>query len=108
MYLNNIKIIDKKAELQFAIFRILIDLYIEEFHAGEMKYISISKINSLLKSMGFNLEDPERQIGISIYRIRTSIKSAFKDLQIHSIIETKKWKGYRLSNQVLLKKNGMM
>jgi hypothetical protein len=90
MYLNDIKIIDKKAELQMAIFKILIDLYVEEFHTNEIKYISISRINSLLKSMGFNLEDPERQICRAIYLIRTSVKSTGIDTKMDSLIESVK------------------
>jgi hypothetical protein len=104
IYLNNVKIIDRKAELQIAIFKILTHLYIEESYEGKIKYISITEISSLLKSRGFILEDPEMQIVESIYRIRSSIKSNFKNSQIHTIIESKKWKGYRLSNQIVLRK----
>ena len=85
-YLNDIKIIDKKAELQFAIFKILVDLYIEEFYTGEIKYISISKIDLLLKSKGFNLEDPEKQIRQNIYIIRNSIKSLVVDIEIIELL----------------------
>jgi hypothetical protein len=38
IYLNDIKIIDRKAKLQFAVFKILIDLHIEEFHEGKFNY----------------------------------------------------------------------
>jgi DNA-binding response OmpR family regulator len=87
-----------------AIFKILIDLYIEEFYAYTIKYISIAQIDLLLRAQGLDLEDPEKQIGMCICRIRSSIKSILKDTNANSIIETKKWKGYRLSNQIVFKK----
>jgi DNA-binding response OmpR family regulator len=66
----------------------------------EIKYISITKINLSLKSMGFNLEDPETQIHKSIHHTRNSIKENGINLEI---IETSKWKGYRLNSHILLK-----
>jgi hypothetical protein len=103
-YLNGVKVIDKAAKLQFAIFKILTDLYFEEFYTAMPKYISISRICSLLESKGMIIDDAENQIRVAIYYIRTSIKTAFKHMKNNSIIESQKWKGYRLSNDVLLKR----
>jgi hypothetical protein len=103
-YLNDIKIIDKKAELQMAIFKILIDLHIEEFYTGTIKYISISKIDSLLRTQGFDLEDPEKQIRRAIYLIRTSVKLTGIGTKMDSLIESEKWKGYRISDHIFLRK----
>jgi hypothetical protein len=107
VYVNDEKIVDKKAKLQFAIFRILLDSYVEEFFSGESQYASIQRIDFALKSKGFILEDPENQICGSIYRIRASIKSADKRLTSDSIIESKKWEGYRINDRVFLKKFGV-
>jgi hypothetical protein len=101
IYLNNIKIIDKKAELQFAIFKILIDLYIEEFFAGKLKFVTIPQIRAILESQKIFVDD-EKQIRTAIYYIRTSTKAAHRDLKTDSIIESQKWKGYRLCNNVFL------
>jgi DNA-binding winged helix-turn-helix (wHTH) protein len=84
-----------------AIFKILIDLYIEEFYACTIIYISISKIDLLLRAQGFDLEDPEKQIRQNIYYIRNSIKKSGINLEI---IESHKWKGYRINNHIFLKK----
>lgn len=101
IYLNNVKIIDKKAELQFAIFKILIDLHIEEFFAGKLKFVTIPQIRAILESQEIFVDD-EKQIHTAIYYIRISIKIAHKHLKTYSIIESQKWKGYRLSNNVFL------
>ncbi|GHU20658.1 hypothetical protein FACS189472_12350 [Alphaproteobacteria bacterium] len=76
-YLNDAKIVDKKAELQFAILKILIKLSAEELFTGESKYISISQISSILKSQNI-FENDEKQIRSAIYYIRVSIKAAHK------------------------------
>ncbi|MDR0631794.1 MAG: hypothetical protein LBF54_00920 [Holosporaceae bacterium] len=89
IYLNDIKIIDKKAELQSAIFKILIDHYLKEFFLGH-QYITISEICSSLESSKFCMEDRENQIRVAIYHIRTSINKAHKHLYGNSVIESVK------------------
>ncbi|MDR1235395.1 MAG: hypothetical protein LBJ96_00145 [Holosporaceae bacterium] len=103
IYLNNVKIIDKKAELQFAIFMILIDLYVEEFFSKEPKYILISQICSKLKFQKKIVGD-EKQIRTAIYYIRASIKAVHKCPKTDSVIESQKWKGYRLSKSIFLRR----
>jgi hypothetical protein len=88
--------------LQLAIFNIFLDLHIKEFLSEEVKYITISQICVLLKEKEILVDDD--QVRNAIYYIRSSIKTAHKHLNTESIIESKKWKGYRLGNGVFLKK----
>ncbi|GHT97565.1 hypothetical protein FACS1894126_1840 [Alphaproteobacteria bacterium] len=103
-YLDDVKIINKEADLQMAIFRVLLCAYVDEFFSGERKYINVQQICSLLEAEGIFLEDPENQIHSSIYYIRTSIKSAHKNLKTDSVISLKKAKGYRINDGVFLKR----
>jgi hypothetical protein len=66
IYLNDTKIIAEKAGLQFAIFRILLDLYVREFFAAELKYVTIPQIRAILESQKIFVED-EKQIRTAIY-----------------------------------------
>jgi hypothetical protein len=104
IYLNDIKIIDKKAELQMAIFKILMTYYVEDIFNNTSTYISISKINSSLKNYGISIDDYENQIRKNIYKIRLSIKSAHPQIGKTSIIDSVNWGGYRISDQVFLRK----
>ncbi|GHU00109.1 hypothetical protein FACS1894126_6430 [Alphaproteobacteria bacterium] len=104
IYENDAEIINKEANLQLAIFRVLLHACVDEFFSGEKKYVNVQQIYSALKAEGIFLENPEEQIGRSIYYIRASIKSVHKNLGTNSIIESKKWKGYRINDGVFLER----
>ena len=98
-YLNNIKIVDKKSELQFAIFDILIDHYFYEIKNG-CCYLHIKSICDQLEKKSIFLDNPQNQINNAIYKIRNNIK---KITHInYQIIENKRWEGFRINNEVFL------
>ena len=72
IYLNNQKFIDKKAELQFIIFRILLKNFSENIiDYCDVSYVPIREINACLRKRDIFLNDHETQIRKAIY-----IKSA--------------------------------
>lgn len=71
VYLNEVKIIDKRAELQFSVFKILVQHYMNEVFDGS-SYISMAKICAVLKQNKITADDIENQVRVSIYRIRNS------------------------------------
>jgi hypothetical protein len=104
VYINELKIIDKKAKIQFAIFKILMAHYIEDIFNDTSTYISVSQINSSLETYNIFLDDYESQIRKNIYKIRSSIKAAQLSAEDVSIIDSMNWEGYRINNQVFLRR----
>lgn len=98
IYLNNRKFIDKKAELQFAVFNALVDHYFHEFKNGS-EYISIKNMKKKMSDK-FKNSDPI-QISKAIYNIRDTAKKILGDDNF-SIITSEKWQGYRLNDDVFL------
>ena len=102
IYLNNQKFIDKKAELQFIIFRILLKNFSENIiDCCDVSYVPIREINACLRKRDIFLNDHETQIRKAIYKIRKSAKKQF-DMEI---IETESWKGYRINPCIFVGKN---
>ncbi|MBQ3564697.1 MAG: hypothetical protein IJA14_00950 [Alphaproteobacteria bacterium] len=101
VYLNDIKVIDKKAKLQIAIYRVLVEHYKNEISFGS-SYLSISKICSSLQKMGMDSCNLENQIHASIHRIRNS---AYKITKSKNLIESSKWNGYRFQDKVFIERN---
>jgi hypothetical protein len=100
-YLNHIKIIDKKSELQIAILKILIEHYKNEISSGS-NFLPISKISFNLRKMGIESFNLENQIRTSIHRIRKITSSK-------NIIDSSKWHGYRFGDHVFIeRKNKQM
>lgn len=104
MYLNDCKLIDKKAKLQIAIFNILIEHYKNEISFGS-SYLPISKMCSNLKKIGINSYNLDNQIHSSIHRIRNSISTITNS---KNVIVSSKWNGYRFGDQVFIVRNTQM
>lgn len=100
-YIDDIKFIDKKAKLQFALFEVLIDHYFSEVRRGS-SYISLRYICNCLNEKFDEIDiDLVRQ---TLYIIRKRVKT----LKVNSsIIKSEKWQGYRLSNDVFLARKHM-
>ena len=103
IYLNNKKFIDKKAELQFAVFDALVDHYFHEFKNGS-EYISIKNMKKKMSGK-FKNSDPI-QISKAIYNIRDTAKKILRN-DSYSIITSEKWQGYRLNDDIFLARKMM-
>ena len=103
IYLNNKKFIDKKAELQFAVFDALVEHYFHEFKNGS-EYISIKNMKKKMSGK-FKNSDPI-QISKAIYNIRDTAKKILED-DSYSIITSEKWQGYRLNDDIFLARKMM-
>ena len=101
IYLNDTKIIDKKAKLQIAVYSVLVEHYKNEISCGS-SYLPISKICSDLRKMGIDSCNLESQIHTSIHRIRNSVHKITKS---KDIIESSKWRGYRFHDRVFIERN---
>lgn len=97
VYLDGFRIIDKKAELQMAIFKILTIHCTNEILYGS-NYISIFKICAELRKMEIDSYDLENKVRVSIYRIRNSA-SKVSDSKI-KLINSSKWNGYRIDEGI--------
>ncbi len=98
-YLNEIKFIDRNAEIQFEVFSILIEHYFHEIRRGA-SYISPTKIYEQLKKNIASDDVLQIQVHSIIYKIRVNIKKYTK--VDYPIIASKKWNGYRINNGVFL------
>lgn len=98
IYLKTQKIVDKKAKLQYSIFLILIDHYFDEFINGP-SYIDSSNICSKLFKQ-HKIDIDEQQLWAAISKIRANVNK----LCNCSVIESKKWEGYRLVDNILLRR----
>ena len=102
IYLNNKKFIDKKAELQFMIFSVLLHNFSDSvIECRVANYVSNREINAHLRKRGLFLNDHEAQIRKAIYKIRKSAKKQF-DIEI---IEAESWKGYRINPRIFMGRN---
>ena len=81
VYLNDVKIIDKRAVLQITILKILLEKHI----LGNLYSISTGltshKISSILITKGVSSFDLEKQIRQSIYRIKKNVSKNY-DIEI--------------------------
>ena len=102
IYLNNKKFIDKKAELQLVIFRVLLHNFSDSvIECRAANYVSNREINAHLRKRGLFLNDHEAQLRKAIYKIRKSAKKQF-DIEI---IEAESWKGYRINPRIFMGRN---
>jgi hypothetical protein len=102
IYLNGIKIINQKAVLQIEIFKILIRHYMNDILNATSTYITISQIASSPEIQKICSDDYENQIRVAIHSIRVFIRANCKCND--SIIESRKWMGYRLGSNVFLER----
>lgn len=102
IYLNNIKIIDKRAELQSAFFKVLIKHYHNEVVNGS-SYLSTQKICSELDKQFPSVLINSNQIYYIARNIKLSIKKQTDTLC--EIIDSESWNGYRLGKHVFCVRN---
>jgi hypothetical protein len=101
IYLNDIKIIDKKAELQFVVFKLLLEQHLLELlnfrKSGLKSYHIANKLEESSKS-----DISEKQIRQIIYRIRNSIIEKFNQSVGDKIIQFDSSSEYFLGKNVVL------
>lgn len=95
-YLNDLKIIDSRAFIQYSIFKIIVENSIKDSLSITKTYLSSKNIIHQLRSQKISINESE--LIRNIYYIRCSIKKVCAA----SIIENKKWQGYRLMEGVFL------
>jgi hypothetical protein len=102
IYLNDIKIIDKKAELQFAIFKILLRQHVLSLIESKRNSLNAYQIASELEKQGFVITDVERQIRQAIYKIKTNILKNHDRRAYEDIIQSKTGHGYHIGKNVVI------
>lgn len=103
VYLNGSKLIDKRAKLQIAILKILIENHLignlHSIHTG----LNTIQISSILEKQGFLLFDLEKYVRQSIHRIKKSVSDKYGKKISENFIQSSKISGqYKLSKNVVL------
>lgn len=100
IYLDNIKVINRRdAMLQFSICSVLMDHYFDEAKNGA-NFITPEKIAKRLHKDLTISDVSVAKINNAIYKIRNIFKKKFNISE--PIIISKKWKGYRIDENVFL------
>ena len=103
IFINDVKIVSKKARIQYIVLKALVNKYTDDFWKDEISFISTSEIAAILEKNGFYARDCARQVRQAISKIRMSIQQNFKNqFSNDAVIISKKWKGYRLNEYVVL------
>lgn len=102
VFANNTEIIKEGAKLLFATFDILYGVYRSCYLKKENTFIKAEKIADLLRERGFNIYDIKSQVRRNIQRIRRIVRKMFGV----EIIVSLKWKGYAISENIIIKKGG--
>jgi hypothetical protein len=97
IFINNIKIISKKAKLQFIIFELLLEHYFETYvmKRNANEFLSVRDLMKSIESKYKLTISQESQIRRSLNALKENIESKLGDQ--NPIIETVPWKGHRLN-----------
>lgn len=108
LYLNGAKIIDKKASLQIAIFKILLEKHILGNIYSTTTGMNTSQISAKLvrdgsKNCAFTLIEPERQVWQAIYLLKKRVGKEFgKETGENFIISSQTSGQYKLNEKIVL------
>ena len=103
VYLNKSKLIDKRATLQIAIMRTLMEKHLLGILHGTDTGLNTLQISSALKQAGFKSFDLELHIRQSIYRIRRSLSAKYDPNVCEKFIHSSKGSGrYKIGKNVVL------
>lgn len=102
IYLNDIKIIDRKAELQFAIFKILLKQHVISLVEFGRSSLNTYQIALELEKQHITITDLEKQIRQAIYKIKISILKNCNKHTSQKIIQSRIGSGYYIGNNVVI------
>jgi hypothetical protein len=102
IYLSDIKIIDKKAELQMAIFKILLRHHTLSSIESKRSSLNAYQIAAELEKQGFAITDVERQIRQAIYKIKTNILKSHDRRAFEEVILSQIGYGYYIGKNVVI------
>jgi S-adenosylhomocysteine hydrolase len=99
-----VEIINNRANLQAAIFRILFAHYKKHYWESEIAFIKADDIAQILEKQGIRIYDVKGQIRRKIQKTQRKIYNRFNV----DIVITEKWKGYGISSNLVLKKGSLI
>lgn len=103
VYLNEVKIIDKRANLQIAVLKALLEKHLIGNLYSTPTGVNIIKIASILSAKGVSSLDLEKQIRQSIYRIKKNVSEKYDDEVGEIFIQSSQAYGrYKLAKNVVL------
>ena len=103
VYLNEVKIIDKRANLQIAVLKALLEKHLIGNLYSTPTGVNIIKIASILGAKGVSSFDLEKQIRQSIYRIKKNVSEKYADEVGEIFIQSSQAYGrYKLAKNVVL------
>lgn len=103
VYLNGAKLIDKRAKLQIAILKILMEKHLIGNLYSSRTGLNTVQISSILETLGFSYFDLEKYVRQSIHRIKKNISEKHNPEISENFIQSSKLTGqYRLGKNVVL------
>ncbi len=103
VYLNDTKIIDKKADLQIAVFKILMEKHIIGNLHSAPAGLNTYQISVALEKIGYQSFELEKHVRQSIYKIKKNISRKYGNCTGESILQSSKLSGaYKLAKNVVL------
>lgn len=103
VYLNNLKIIDKRAVLQIAVLKLLIEKSLIGRLNSTSTGVNTYQLSTAIKKKGFQSFDSEKNIRQSIYQIKRNVSQKFGKQIGDNFIQSSTISGqYRLGKNVVL------
>ena len=103
VYLNEAKLIDKRAKLQIAILKILMEKHLVGNLYFSRTGLNTVQISYILEKEGFSYFDLEKYVRQSIHRIKKNISEKYNHEISENFIQSSKLTGqYRLGKNVVL------
>lgn len=103
LYINDLKIIDKKAKLQIAILKLLIEKHLIGNLNSTPTGLNTCQLSAALERRGFQSFDLEKNVRQSIYQTKKNIAAKLgKEASESFILSSTKTGQYRLGKNVVL------